>query len=106
MFQETGDRVALHLLRRDNHGISAVDADLEGHPGFAEQQEGFLTGQGDVDGVGSGPVDDGGNSLCAAQPAGRALAEFGAGFSFQLVGGHVYLLRCGSGCTPAGVASR
>ena len=58
MFQEAGDRVALHLLRGNHHGIGAVDTDLEGDPGFAEQQEGFLAGQGDVDGLDAGPVDD------------------------------------------------
>ena len=86
MLKEAGDRVALGLLRRHQEGGAAVDAHLHDDSGLTEDQEGILAFKRDVDGVQPRAVDDGGNTVGAAQLAGGALAELGASGGFQLLG--------------------
>ena len=74
------DRITLHIARLGDDG-RAVEGDREHHPRLAKGQVEFVLRQSDVHQFSATAVNDGGDPAFAAQFAGRALAEFGAGLS-------------------------
>ena len=101
------DRVALDVLGQ-GHLLVAVDDDREEGVGVLERHHGVVARQRDVHRLGAVAVHDGGDLVVAADLAGRALAELGAGLGLQRDGvvGHGSLLEIGasrSGVTVGGI---
>jgi hypothetical protein len=103
VLDEALDRVGLDLLG-ERQVLVALDVEVEQRVGAAvlDRQHRLVAGQGHVDRVVAVAVDDGGHLVGAADAAGRALAELGAGLGLDLglVGHAVDLLvkRCVRSC--------
>ena len=82
------DRVALDVLGQ-GQVILAVDLDGQQGVGNLQSQHRLVARQADMNWFGAVAVHDGGDVVLTADGSGRALAERGAGYCYQLVPGRI-----------------